>query len=87
MSEWMTRVFQGPLLKFFGPINGWLDDIYMPEARIVAVAFFILTMIWVGAILNRQFVHLERPNNKWYSDLRIWTVVSMLPHVVVYLYF
>ena len=87
MSELITSWFQGPLSAFFAPLNTLLSGIYMPWARIVAVGFFVLTMIWVGALLNREFVHLERPNNKWYTDLRIWTVVSMLPHVVVYLYF
>jgi hypothetical protein len=72
---------------FFAPINEFLSPVYMPWARIAAVGFFILTMIWVGVILSRQFVHLDRPNNKWYTDLRLWTVASMLPHIVVYLYF
>lgn len=87
MSELITPIFQGPLSAFFQPINDVLAGIYMPWARIAAVAFFILTMIWVGAILDRKFVHLQRPNKHWYTDLRIWTVVSMLPHIIVYLYF
>ncbi|MFP4502081.1 MAG: hypothetical protein ACLFTT_13855 [Candidatus Hydrogenedentota bacterium] len=87
MSDLITPIFQGPMSQFFEPINEGLTPIYMPWARIVAVAFFILTMIWVGAILNREYVHVSRPNNKWYSDLRIWTVGSMLPHIIVYLYF
>lgn len=87
MAEFMTSILGKPLYAVFNPINELLAPLYMPWARIVAVGFFILTMVWVGVILNRAYVHLERPNNRWYSDLRIWTVVSMLPHVFVYLYF
>ena len=86
MSEWITEVF-GPMLKpVFSPIDTMLEPIYMPWARIFAIALFIGAMVWVWS-LRVEYVNLDRPNNKWYSDLRIWTILCMLPHVIVYLVF
>ena len=59
---------------------GWL-------ARVVTLGFFIGTMVWVFVGLKRQYVNLEAPSKKIWYDLRFWTVVSMLPHLVVYFYF
>jgi len=80
--------FCAPVLKpVFQPINTLLGPIYQPWATIVAVGFFVGTMIWVGFILREPYVNEGRPYKAWWSDLRLWTVVSMLPHVFVYFYF
>ncbi len=71
----------------FDPINNVLTGVYMPWARIVAVGFFIGTMVWVFVGLKRAYVNVEAPSKKIWHDLRFWTVVSMLPHVIVYIYF
>ena len=44
-------------------------------------------MIWVGVVLKNEYVNLDQPGKHIWTDLRLWTVISMLPHVVVYLYF
>jgi hypothetical protein len=75
------------LSKFFGPIDAVLAMAYMPYARIVALAFFIGTMIWVYVGLKKEYVNIERPNKHFWTDLRLWTVISMLPHLVVYFWF
>ena len=51
------------------------------------MSFFVGTMIWVGVILKESYVNEGRPNKSIWTDLRLWTVVSMLPHVFVYWYF
>jgi hypothetical protein len=43
-------------------------------------------MVWVGLILNEKYVNRGRPFKSPWTDLRLWTVVSMLPHVLVYFY-
>lgn len=86
-SNLCKTVFYPILIKFFGPINTFLSGIYQPWANIIAIAFFIGTMIWVGLILKESYVNVGRPIKAWYTDLRIWTVVSMLPHIFVYFYF
>ena len=85
-SAWVTEVF-GPFLKLvFHPIDAALAGVYMPWAKIAALALFIGTMIWVYS-LRKEYVNLDAPGKQWWRDLRIWTIVSMLPHVIVYLYF
>lgn len=86
MAEWITNVF-GPLLKpIFTPIDTLLQPVYMPWARVLALSLFIGAMIWVWS-LREEYVNIDRPNKKWYTDLRVWTVLCMLPHVIVYLVF
>jgi len=74
-------------MRIFQPTNAFLAARYMPWARIVAVGFFVGTMIWVFVGLKRAYVNLDAPGKRIWHDLRFWTIVSMLPHVVVYMYF
>ena len=82
-----TTVFKPVLIIFFGPINKLLAPIYQPWATLTAIGLFLGAMIWVGFVLKESYVNMGRPNKAWYSDLRIWTACSMLPHVFVYFYF
>lgn len=85
VQEIINDVFGPPLKAVFHPIDNALADIYMPWARICAVGLFVLAMVWVFS-LRKEYVNLDRPNDAWYTDLRIWTVVAMLPHVLIYLF-
>ncbi len=86
MSEWINSTL-GPLLEqVFGPIDMLLTGVYMPWAKLVALAYFIGTMAWVFIGLKKEYVNLEAPSNHIWHDLRFWTVISMTPHVIVYLY-
>lgn len=80
-------VFKPVLIVFFGPINTFLGPIYQPWATITAIAFFVGTMIWVCFGLKESYVNMGRPTKVWYTDLRLWTIGSMLPHIFVYFYF
>ncbi|OQB37235.1 MAG: hypothetical protein BWY09_01663 [Candidatus Hydrogenedentes bacterium ADurb.Bin179] len=75
------------LSRIFHPINELLNPIYQPWATLIAIGFFVGTMIWVCVLLKESYVNEGRPNRRWWSDLRLWTVLSMLPHVFVYFYF
>jgi hypothetical protein len=78
----------GPFFHaLFDPINQALGPVYMPWARIFALAYFFGTMIWVYIGLKREYVNLEAPSGHLWHDLRFWTVISMLPHVIVYFNF
>jgi len=81
------KVFYPVLIKFFGPINSLLSKIEQPWFTIAAVAFFVGTMLWVWFYLGDGYVNLGRREKSVWTDLRIWTVISMLPHVFVYFYF
>ncbi len=87
ISEAINNIFGPTLMRVFHPMNAFLAARYMPWARIVAVGFFVGTMVWVFVGLKRAYVNLDAPSKRIWHDLRFWTVVSMLPHVIVYLYF
>ena len=87
LQAFCTAVFYPILSRIFHPINTLLNPVYQPWATICAVGFFVGTMLWVGLILREAYVNEGRPYKAWYTDLRLWTVVSMLPHVFVYFYF
>ncbi len=55
-------------------------------ARIAVLSYFFGTMIWVY-MLKKEYVNLQAPSKRWWADLRLWTVISMMPHVIVYLFF
>ena len=76
----------GPVLRpVFHALSAPFDDLYMPWARICAVGLFVGAMIWVMT-LRPEYVNLDAPRKAWYTDLRVWTVLAMLPHVFVYLF-
>jgi len=87
MTEAINRIFGPVLMRIFQPTNEFLASAYMPWARIVAVGFFVGTMVWVFVGLKRSYVNLDAPSKHVWHDLRFWTIISMLPHVIVYLYF
>ncbi len=75
-----------PVLNIvFEPFNNWLSSFFMPWARIVTLAFFVGTMVWVYS-LKKEYVNVDAPSKHFWRDLRLWTVISMLPHVIVYLF-
>lgn len=90
-KAWVESIFGpvfGPPLSFvFHPINKVLNRIPMIWAMICALSLFIGTMLWVNVILKKDYVNKGRPFKAWYTDLRLWTIISMLPHVLVYFYF
>ena len=84
----LVNTYLGPLLRgFFHPINNFVGNYYMPWARVFALGFFILTMVWVYVGLKNDYVNRHAPSRKPWHDLRVWTVLSMLPHLIVYFYF
>ena len=87
ISEAINAILGPTLMRIFHPTNAFLARAYMPWARIVALGFFIGTMVWVFAGLKRAYVNLDAPSKHIWHDLRFWTIVSMLPHIIVYLYF
>jgi hypothetical protein len=85
-SDLMTSIFQTPLKALFGPYNYIMNQLPPLCWKLSAVSIFVFAMIWVCR-LNPEYVNLDAPSKKWYHDLRVWTVFSMLPHVCIYLYF
>lgn len=83
----LGRFFEPVIKPIFAPVNSVLEAAYMPWAKISALSLFLGTMVWVCFIMKKEYVNLGRTNTAWWTDLRLWTVLSMLPHIFVYLYF
>ena len=85
--DWLGRVFDPIVSPIFKPINRFLEKTYQPWAKICALGMFLGTMLWVCFGMKKEYVNLGRTNESLWTDLRIWTIISMLPHIVVYFYF
>ena len=85
-GDMVTDLCREPLSKIFNPIDSVLTPIPEVWWKVSAIALFVGAMLWVFS-LNKAYVDLDRPNRHVWTDLRLWTVVSMLPHVIVYLWF
>jgi hypothetical protein len=85
-SDTITRIFYPVLNPIFAPINQALGAVYMPWSMYCAVGLFVAAMIWVFT-LRKEYVNLDAPGKGISYDLRFWTILSMLPHVIVYFYF
>ena len=83
----VTAIFKPILSPIFTPINNLLNSIDpAPWGTIGALALFFGGMIFVFS-LRKEYVNLDAPGKGPLYDLRIWTVLSMTPHVIMYLYF
>jgi len=87
ISAFCDKVFGPALRSVFVPINHALGEVPNWVAGWCGVGIFILTMLWVGLLLNPKYVNRGRPYASIWTDLRLWTVISMTPHVLVYFYF
>lgn len=65
-------------------IDRWLLAIPITWARYVVVAMFALAALWVLS-LKRDYVYLGAPDTRRWRDLRLWTVLFLIPYVIVYL--
>ena len=85
--DWFGRLW-GPVLRpVFAPVNSLLASVYQPWAQIFALALFIGTMVWVCFLIKPEMLNSGRENKALWTDLRLWTIASMLPHLFVYIYF
>lgn len=86
-GTWVTNTF-GPALKaVFHPMNDLLAMLPAHSVgRFCAIAYFILAIIWVYR-LKKEYVNLDAPGKSIIYDLRVWTVLALLPHFIVYIFF
>lgn len=85
-SSGISSVFSGPMQTIFHPINNLFNPIPEFMWQICAVALFVGAMVLIMS-LRKQYVNVDQPHDSIWFDLRLWTVVSMLPHVFIYLWF
>jgi len=80
-------IFYPILSPIFQPINKGLGMIPYSLANYFGIGLFVCAMIWVGLLLREDYVNRGRPYRSLWTDLRLWTVLSMSPHVFFYFYF
>ena len=85
--DWLGKTFEPIIGPIFRPINKFLERTYQPWAKICALGLFVGTMLWVWFGMKKEYVNLGRNKESIWTDLRWWTIISMLPHIIVYLYF
>ena len=85
MTEFIRDNFSGPLAAFFHPINDLFTPIPVIWWKLCAVGLFVAAMVWVY-LLKREYVNIDAPGKGILYDLRFWTIMSMLPHVLIYLW-
>jgi hypothetical protein len=85
-SNIVTTVFGPPLKAVLEPVNHFLAVHYLPWSTLCAMALFAGAVVWVWT-LKKEYVNVDAPRQGFWFDLRVWTVLCLLPHVVVYLYF
>lgn len=67
-------------------MNGPLSALPPLVWTLSAVGLFLAAMAWVF-MLKKEYVNVDSPGKGPQYDLRFWTVISMTPHIIVYLYF
>lgn len=78
----------GPIFRpMFRPINEAIARI--PTASEPVVATEVAVMLFQVAVLlvlflRPEYVNIDRPRRRFWYDLRLWTIVSMLPHMIIY---
>jgi len=85
--DWFGGLWAPVLAPIFAPLNRLLASVYQPWATVITLAYFLGAMAWVAFILKPSYVNNGRQHAAWYTDLRLWTALSMLPHLFVYVYF
>jgi hypothetical protein len=84
MNDWISSTFSKPLSYIFSPIDGFLTPIDVSVSKFFAVGLFLATICWVMFILKKEYVNLDQPKKGIFYDLRLWTLVSMVPHMLIY---
>ena len=83
-SEWIRATFGPPLKSLHEPIDIWLGSLPMSVAMGCAIGLFVIAGLWVWT-LRRDFIFRGAPGQEWWRDLRLWSMLVLLPYITVYL--
>ncbi len=73
-----------PLKSFHEPIDQWLGSLPMSVAMVCAIGLFVVAGVWVWT-LRREFIFRGAPDQQCWRDLRIWSMIVLLPYIAIYL--
>ncbi len=83
-SEGINHTFSGPLKTLFSPVDRLFIGADPAVFKFFAVGLFVCTILWVMLILKKEYVNIDQPKKGLLYDLRLWTLVSMSPHMIIY---
>lgn len=75
---------RGLFEAIFDPLTAALGAIPFAAARWFTVAFLLVPVLAVFFI-KTDYVFLGASKRRWWLDLRLWTVVVMIPYILIYL--
>lgn len=84
ISGWMNDTFSGVLSTIFRPVDWVFADAPPWLFKFFAVGLFVATICWVMFFLKKEYVNLDQPRKGVLYDLRLWTLISMAPHMIIY---
>jgi len=86
ITLWIRKTLGPPLRSLHEPIDHWLVSLPMSVAMACAIGLFVLAGIWVWT-LHTDFIFRGAPDHKRWRDLRIWSMVVLLPYITIYFLF
>jgi hypothetical protein len=68
------------------PLDRMLDAIPMGVAQAIVIGLFVVAAV-VCCCLRRKYVYMGAPDQKAWRDLRLWSVLLVIPYILVYIVF
>ena len=84
ISDGINDTFSGPMQWVFNPIDTIFIGANPAIFKFFAVGLFVSTILWVMFILKKEYVNVDQPRKGILYDLRLWTFLSMSPHMLIY---
>lgn len=86
VNEWLTKV-ETPIfeqiLDVMRPFNQWMNQLPPIVWKLSAVGLFVVSAL-AALCIPRSYIFASAPDNQSWRDLRLWTVVALLPYMAIY---
>jgi len=74
-----------PLKRWHAPLDAWLASLPLWVAQACVLAIFFISALLVTR-LHRRYVYIGAPDDRPWRDLRIWSLVLLVPYIAIYAY-
>jgi hypothetical protein len=85
-SEFVKTHVAPGLKSLLVPLDAWIDSLPLWTGTVCAVGLFVIVGLW-ALTLRREYIYLGAPDQARWRDLRIWTILVLLPYIIIYLVF
>jgi len=84
--HFLNNTVAPPLRAMEEPLDVWIDGLPWWTPRACAIGLFVAAGI--GAMcFKREYIYLGAPDKAAWRDLRIWSLLILIPYIAVYLFF